>query len=123
MHFDVRRDVPLWFICLCFGLAADSPRLIRSLSGPSGKVTGSTFVFDETRNRFVYPQDKSLMVYFEWETQPGTHVITAIWKYPDGKIAFMSSDVKIETQTKSLSCYWVYNLVPGLPNGLWTVEV
>ena len=110
-------------LSLCAGFAADEPRLIRSLSGPSGKVTGTTFVFDETRNRFVYPQDKSLTVYFEWKTQPGTHVVTAIWKYPDGKIGFLSPDVKIETGTESLSCYWVYNLSAGLPNGLWTVEV
>jgi hypothetical protein len=103
--------------------AAESPRLIRSLSGPSGKVAGSRFVFDETRNRFVYPQDKSMVVYFEWETQPGLHVLTGIWKQPDGRVGSMSADVKIETQTPSLNCYWIFNLVQGMTNGVWTLEV
>jgi hypothetical protein len=34
--------------------AADAPRLLRSLSGPSGKTVGSEFVLDETRSRFVF---------------------------------------------------------------------
>lgn len=70
--------INLEFIVLALALelaigahAAESPRLIRSLSGPSGRVVGPKFVFDDTRNRFVFPQDKSLTVYFEWEAQPG----------------------------------------------------
>jgi hypothetical protein len=100
----------------------EAPRLIRSLSGPSGRVAGSKFIFDETRNRFVYPQDKTLTVYFEWEAPPGLHVLTASWRQPDGRINSISSDVKIETQTTSLNCYWIFTLTPGLPNGVWTLE-
>lgn len=102
---------------------ADAPRLIRSLSGPSGRVAGSKFIFDETRNRFVYPQDKTLTVYFEWEAPPGLHVLTGSWRQPDGRIASISSDVKIETQSTPLNCYWIFTLTPGLPNGVWTLEV
>jgi S1-C subfamily serine protease len=105
---------------LIFGQA---PRLIRSLSGPSGTVNGSTFVFGETRTRFVFPQDKSLTVYFEFEVAPGNHVLTAIWKDPSGRAAVISPDVRMQTATKSLNCYWVFNLTQGLPDGVWTLEV
>ena len=104
-------------------LDAQAPRLVRSLSGPSGKVVGSTFVFDSTRSRFVYPQDSSLTVYFEWEAQPGMHVLTGIWKQPDGKVATISPDIKIESPGRALNCYWIFSMTPGLPNGVWTLEV
>jgi hypothetical protein len=51
--------------------AAENFPLTRSLSGPSGKVQGSKFVFDDVRSRFVYPQAKSFVVYFEWERPTG----------------------------------------------------
>jgi S1-C subfamily serine protease len=100
-----------------------APRLIRSLSGPSGKIVGSQFVFDETRSRFVYPQDRTLTVYFEWEFAPGDHVLTATWKQPDGRVASVSPDVKIQTTSATLNCFWIFNLAPENPNGTWTVEV
>jgi len=98
-------------------------RLIRSLSGPSGRTEGSNFVLTETRNRFVYPQDKSFVVYFEWDAQPGEHVLTAIWKQPDGRIASMSPDVTIDSKNRELKCYWTYIVAGGMPDGVWTVEI
>src|ERR1041385_7652564 len=102
---------------------AQAPRLIRSLSGPSGVVDGAKFVFDETRMRFVYPQDKSLTVYFEWESVPGPHSLNAVWKDPSGKAVTLSPEVKVNAPTKELNCYWIFHLIPGLVNGVWTVEV
>jgi hypothetical protein len=113
------------FVLFLFGslFAADSPRLIRSLSGPSGKVVGSKFVFDETRSRFVYPQDQTLTIYFEWEAPAGDHVLSANWKQPDGRVVSISPDVKVQTQNSFLSCYWVFIVVPDYPDGIWTVDV
>jgi hypothetical protein len=101
----------------------DAPQLIRSLSGPAGRVAGPKFIFDEIRNRFVYPQDKNLTVYFEWEAPPGLHVLTGSWRQPDGRIASISSDVKVETKSNLLNCYWIFTITPDLPNGIWTLEV
>ena len=103
--------------------AADPPKLVRSLSGPSGKTVGADFVLDETRNRFVFPNDSSLIVYFQWEAPAGDHVLTGIWKQPDGTVASISPDVKVQTNTTTLNCYWIFSLVPRMPNGAWTLEV
>jgi S1-C subfamily serine protease len=102
---------------------AQELKLVRSLSGPSGKMIGADFVLDETRNRFVYPQDQSLVVYFEFDAPAGDHVLTATWKRPDGRVASVSPDVKMQTTTPGLKCYWIFNVTPGIPNGTWTVEV
>lgn len=77
--------------------------MMRSVSGPSGRVENNRFVFDEVRSRFVYPQDKSFVVYFEWDTAPGMHVWTGIWKQPDGTAASMSPDVKIQAATRGVA--------------------
>ncbi len=102
---------------------ADTFRFIKSQSGPSGRIADNRFVFDEVRNRFVYPQDKSLTVSFEWEAPLGNHTLSAFWKDPEGRVASISPDVKMEIKTSSLQAYWVYELVSGLRSGIWTVEI
>ena len=119
-----KRSPTYLLACLLVVCArAQDLRLIRSLSGPSGRTEGSNFVLTETRNRFVYPQDKSFVVYFEWDAPPGRHVLTAMWKQPDGRIASMSPDVTIDSKNRELKCYWTYLVASGMPNGVWTVEV
>lgn len=112
-------------VCLTHASAAQSqaPKLVRALSGPAGTVKGSEFVLDETRNRFVYPQDRTVTVYFEWEHVPGDHVLTATWRQPDGRVALISPDVKMSTASKDLKCYWVLTVAQGNPSGVWTMEV
>lgn len=109
--------------CATILCAADPPKLLRSVSGPSGKTVGNEFILDGTRNRFVYPTDSSFVIYFQWEAPPGEHVLTGIWKRPDGSIASISPDVKVQTTSNALNCYWIFELTPGLPNGVWTLEV
>src|SRR5438270_7855559 len=104
-------------------LAADQVKLLRSVSGPSGKTVGPDFVLDEIRSRFVYPNDKSFVIYFEWEAPPGDYVLTALWKEPDGRVASISPDVKMRTSTPQLRSYWGFTLYPGMDNGVWTMEV
>ncbi len=116
----------LSLLAACVAVAAGQSgaiRMIRSLSGPSGKVVGTKFVLSETRSRFVFPQDKSLVVYFEWDAPPGSHVLTAMWKGPGGHISSMSPDVKVETSARELKCSWTYVLTDGMGDGIWPVEV
>jgi hypothetical protein len=110
-------------VALCQIGSAQSFQLIKSLSGPSGKTVGAKFVFDETRSRFVYPQDKSLIVYFEWKAPLGMHTLSAVWKGPDGRTLSISPDIKIEAQTAELNAYWTFLITPNEPSGIWTCEV
>jgi hypothetical protein len=103
--------------------SADAIRLLKSLSGPSGKVVGNRFVLDEVRTRFVFPQDKSLVIYCEWEATPGTHTLVGYWKGPDGRTLSISPDMKIESPSTELNAYWTFLISPNLPSGLWTFEI
>ena len=96
--------------------------MLKSLSGPSGHVAGARFVFDETRTRFVYPQDKSLIVYFQWAAPPGLHTISAVWKGPDGRPSSIPSDIKIETTGPELTAYWTFDIGPSDNPGIWTLD-
>jgi serine/threonine protein kinase len=98
-------------------------RVVRSMVGPSGRLEGSKFVLNESRNRFIYPVDKSLKVYFEWEARPGKHVLSAVWRQPDGQLGSVSPEVSIVANTKELACYWTYNLHPSMMPGIWVVEI
>jgi S1-C subfamily serine protease len=104
-------------------VGAQAPALVRSLSGPSGKVIGDDFVIDDVRSRFVYPQDNSLVVYFQWTVPAGDHVLSATWKQPDGRVAVVSPDVRIQTTSDDLRSYWTFAIGPGRSPGIWTVEV
>jgi Trypsin-like peptidase domain len=105
-------------------LAAESSvRMVRALSGPSGKVVSGKFVFDEIRNRFVYPQDNSLTVYFEFKAPKGDYFLTAYWKDPQGRIVTIAPDLKIQTENEELNSYWILMLDEHKTSGIWTVEV
>jgi S1-C subfamily serine protease len=116
-----------WMFLCCPGsgaiVSAASFRFVKSQSGPSGKTIDNRFQFDEIRNRFVYPQDKFLTVYFEWEGPPGDHVLTAYWKDPQGAVASISPDVKVETKTPELHAYWIFEIAPAFRSGIWTAEI
>jgi len=102
---------------------ASSLRFVKSQAGPSGRIVDNRFAFDELRNRFVFPQDKSLTVYFEWEAPAGNHTLSALWKDPDGRVVTISPDVKMETKTPELHAYWVFEVAAGMRSGVWTVEL
>jgi hypothetical protein len=103
--------------------SAEPVRMIRSLSGPSGKVVGAKFVLDEIRNRFVYPQDNSLTVYFECRAPKGDYILNAYWKDPQGRTAGISPDLKVQTANDELNSYWVLLLDENRTSGIWTVEL
>jgi S1-C subfamily serine protease len=117
--------LPLMFSLQAFSYASDSHsiQMIRAQSGPSGKVVGAEFVLDEVRNRFIYPQDNYLTVYFEFEAPAGEYALTAFWKDPKGVTVAISPDIRIQTIGKHLNAYWVFMIDANRASGVWTVEV
>jgi len=123
MHTVIAGALAALFLFTSSQAWASSLRFVKSQAGPSGRIVDNRFVFDELRNRFVFPQDKSLTVYFEWEAPPGNHTLSALWKDPDGRVVTISPDVKMETKTSELHAYWVFEVAAGMLSGVWTVEV
>ena len=119
MRFVLALVLSSAFCCAQTG----SIQFLKSQSGPSGKIVDDRFLFDELRSRFVYPQDKSLTVYFEWRAPAGNHILSALWKDPDGRVISISPDIKMETKTPELHAYWIFEPVPGMRSGIWTVEI
>src|ERR1700722_10198915 len=100
------------------------------------RLPARTIAFRPVRNRGRFqvrfrrsPQpvcpspDKSFMVYFEWDGPPGAHVLSGLWKAPDGRVVQVSPDVKIESKTTELTCYWTYTIDPQTMPGVWSLEV
>jgi hypothetical protein len=48
-------------------------RLIRATLGAKGEPRNGSFVMTEPRSTFYIPDDREVIVYFEWEGSKGTH--------------------------------------------------
>src|SRR4029077_10024477 len=75
-------------------------RMIRSVAGTKGETRGGTYVVLDPRTTFYVPDDRQVMVYFEWEAAKGTHHCEGTVKGPNGQLAVMSSFDYPATQTK-----------------------
>ncbi len=102
-------------------LATAQPRVVKSASGPSGKEASGQFQFDEVRSRFVYPQNRQLVVSFEWQGSPGRHQIAGVWRDPTGK-AVQISDITLDSPGPAFSAYWTFVLSDGMPPGVWELQ-
>lgn len=101
--------------------AQPSFKVIRSLSGSKGSQQGSRFMIDDPRSIFYMPQDKQVMVYFEWEGPTGKHHLEGYWKNPDGKTVVIS-DFDYESRDKRFGGYWILTLTDGTASGIWNLE-
>jgi len=66
-------------------------RMIRSVAGTKGETRGGTYVVLDPRTTFYVPDDRQVIVYFEWEAAKGTHHCEGTVKGPNGQLAVMSS--------------------------------
>ncbi len=105
------------------GVAASGPtfRVVRSVSGSKGEASGGRFVVEDPRSIFYLPQDKQVIVYFEWEGPKGLHDFEAYWKNPEGKITTIS-EFKYEAKAERFGGYWMLTLSDTMETGLWALE-
>lgn len=105
------------------GVVAGTPRfqVVRSVSGTKGMQEGSRYVIQDPRTIFYIPDDKQVIVYFEWQGPPGTHNFEGYWKNPEGKVIAIS-DFKFEATDKLFGGFWSFLLVEQMPTGLWSLE-
>jgi len=105
------------------GVAAAEPkfRLVRSVSGTKGSQRGDQYVIEDPRTVFYLPEDKQVIVYFEWEGPLGPHRLEGFWKSPEGKVVVIS-DFNYESKQKRFAGFWTMLLSESMPPGVWSLE-
>ena len=105
------------------GVSAAEPkfRLVRSISGTKGSQRGDQYVIEDPRTVFYLPEDKQVIVYFEWEGPLGPHHLEGFWKNPEGKVVVIS-DFNYESKQKRFAGYWTLLLSESMPPGVWSLE-
>jgi hypothetical protein len=74
--------------------------MVRSVAGTKGETRGGSYVILDSRTTFYVPDDRQVIVYFEWEAAKGTHHCEGTVKGPSGQLAVMSGFDYPATQTK-----------------------
>jgi S1-C subfamily serine protease len=105
------------------GVPAAGPkvRMVRSVAGTKGESRGGSYVILDPRTTFYVPDDRQVIVYFEWEAPKGTHHCEGTVKGPNGQLAVMSSFDYPATQTK-FGGFWTTPLSENTSPGLWVFE-
>lgn len=105
------------------GVPATGPkvRMVRSVAGTKGEMRGGNYVILDPRTMFYVPEDRQVIVYFEWEAPKGTHHCEGTVKGPNGQLAVMSSFDYPATQTK-FGGFWTIPLLENSSAGVWTFE-
>jgi hypothetical protein len=95
--------------------------VLRIASGPHGEVRNGQFVLDEERTQFDPAKDKEVVVFFQWQGQPGIHRMTALWKSPDGASS-TTSTVQYEAKDRRFGAFWPLPLSSASAAGTWSIE-
>ncbi len=105
------------------GATAGEPifRLVRSISGSKGSQKNNQFVIEDPRTKFYLPEDKQVIVYFEWDGPLGQHHLEGYWKDPAGKVRSIS-DFTYEAKQKRFAGYWTLPLNDAMEPGVWALE-
>jgi S1-C subfamily serine protease len=105
------------------GVQASGPRvkMVRSVAGSKGDSRGGSFVMADPRTTFYVPDDRQVIVYFEWEAPLGTHHCEGTLRGPNGQLAVMSSFDYPATQ-KKFGGFWTIPLLENSTPGVWTFE-
>jgi hypothetical protein len=108
------------------GVASAAPapsayRLIRSTSGSKGQTVGNTFSVVDPRTVFRVPDDRQILVHFEWDGPAGKHRMEGIWRNPDGRVSTVS-EFDYEARGSRFGAYWTLALPDSAAIGTWRLE-
>src|SRR5437763_14022190 len=95
--------------------------VLRIAAGPHGEVRNGDFVLDEERTQFDSSKDRAVVVYFQWQGQPGVHRMTALWKSPAGAM-LTTSPVEYEAKDRRFGAFWSLTLSEEATVGTWSIE-
>jgi hypothetical protein len=97
-------------------------RLLRSLSGSKGQESGGRFIIEDPRAVFQIPEDKQILVYFEWQGPPGLHHVECSWKNPEAKVVSSATLDQPASPQGRFGAYWSMPLTEKTTPGLWALE-
>jgi hypothetical protein len=96
-------------------------RVVRSITGSKGEPHDNDLTITDPRSVFHLPEDKQVIVFFEWEGPTGLHHFQGTWRSPDGKASSVS-DFQYVAQETHFRGYWTLTLTENIPTGLWALE-
>lgn len=96
-------------------------RVIRSTSGSKGQIAGQSFVVEDPRTVFRVPDDRQVIVHFEWEGPAGAHRMEGLWRNPEGRVSTIS-DFAHTSRGGRFGAYWELALPASAATGTWTLE-
>jgi hypothetical protein len=98
-------------------------RLVRSVAGTRGSHRNDGFEVEDPRAVFSLPQDRQILVYFEWEGgAPGMRHCEGRWKDPSGAVVLVAP-VDQRATGRRFGLYWTLALADTVASGLWALEV
>jgi len=95
--------------------------MVRSVAGTKGEPRGTAFVMSDPRTTFFVPDDRQVIIYFEWEAPRGTHHCEGTLRGPKGQLAVMSSFDYPATEPR-FGGFWTVPLLENTTAGAWTFE-
>ena len=96
-------------------------KVVRSTSGSKGRVSGPSYIIEDPRTVFRVPDDRQVIVHFEWEGPAGKHRMEGLWRNPDGRVSTIS-DFTHESRGGRFGAYWELALPETAATGTWTLE-
>ena len=105
------------------GLTPSGPtvKVVRAIVGAKGEQRNGSYVMTDPRSIFYVPDDREVIVYFEWESGKGNHHCEGMVRGPNGQFASMSSFDYNATQPR-FAGYWKVPLSESTTAGAWVFE-
>jgi hypothetical protein len=95
--------------------------MIRAVLGAKGEQRNGSYVVTDRRTTFYIPEDREVIVYFEWEGPTGKHHCEGSVRGPHGEFSVMSNFDYTATQAR-FAGYWKMPISESTPAGNWVFE-
>jgi hypothetical protein len=102
-------------------VGAQPLRVLAITSGPAGAEENGVLRLTEERSIFSRTEDRQVIVFFQWESVPGPHTLTALWRSPDGAQSSASTFEYLAREPR-FGAHWSLTLSPFMGLGTWSVE-
>lgn len=100
------------------GVAGQQVRLVRTIVGAKAESRNGAYLITDRRTAFYVPDDREVIVYFEWEGPRRKHHCEANARGPQGAFTVMSS-FDYDSALPRFAGHWKMPLSDSTPAGDW----